>query len=98
METVYLALGGNSDHADLLFQQAYQSLQDLALGTIQRSHLYRTAPIDCLPMADFLNAACRFETHLKPEELFQGIEDIERRLGKSPKPKNGARPLDIDLI
>ncbi len=99
MKQVFLALGGNLGDPRRAFCQALQAVELLPqTKLLSVSSLYRTKPVSDIPQGDFLNAACLLETGLSADTLFSFLEEIERGLGKVPKPKNAPRPIDIDLI
>ncbi len=71
------------------------------LGEIKAvSGFYDTEPVDYLDQPRFLNAAVVLETSLEPEDLMQGLLDIERGMGRerSDVPAKGPRVIDLDLL
>lgn len=99
MKQVVLALGGNLGDPRRAFCEALQAIELLPkTKVISVSSLYRTKPISDISQNDFLNAACLLHTALSADTLFSFLEEIEKNLGKVPKPKNAPRPIDIDLI
>ncbi len=48
--------------------------------------------------ADFLNAACRFESDETPTEILKKLQKIEKTLKKSPPFRYGPRTIDLDLL
>jgi 2-amino-4-hydroxy-6-hydroxymethyldihydropteridine diphosphokinase len=97
--TTYLSLGGNEGEVLPRLQQALVLLstqQDL--NNLKISHFYRTAPFQMNHSSWFVNAVCSFQTALAPQDIFKITQAIEIQLGKVDKPKNAARPIDIDLL
>jgi 2-amino-4-hydroxy-6-hydroxymethyldihydropteridine diphosphokinase len=64
------------------------------------SSLYQTEPVGQITeQPDFLNAAARIHTQLRPEELLDVCKAIEVEHGRMfAAPRHGPRPLDIDLL
>lgn len=60
--------------------------------------VYRTEPVSSVPQPPFLNTAVTGRTRLSPEALLALAKAIEQRAGRSPGPRGGPRPLDIDLL
>lgn len=65
---------------------------------LKTSRIFLTTPVSPLAQNSFLNAAVCFLTMLEPYELFSKLEEIEKKMGKVPKPKTWPRVIDIDLI
>lgn len=98
-EIVYLSLGSNLGDSKKLLQSACQSIRILPQVTeVRFSAIYRSAPISPLPQPDYLNLACSLITTLDLFTLFTYLEQIEKNLGKIPKPKDAPRKIDIDIL
>jgi len=98
----FVALGSNLGNSRGNLLQAFTRLQNLSLGKLVRSSLWRTTPVDCPPGSpDFLNAVAGLrplpgET---PESLLEKLQGIEKEFGRRPRVVlNEPRPLDLDLI
>lgn len=100
MHKVYISLGGNFENSDLLILQAIEEIENYSeFFNMKTSRLYATKPIDIVDSeTDFKNVCACFETDLSVEELFEFTEELEEDLGKTPKPKNASRPIDIDIL
>lgn len=99
---VLVAIGSNLGHAAANVRAALAELEAFAAGTVRRSSLWESAPVDCPPGSPpFINAAAAFlplagET---PESLLEKLQALERKFGRRPKQVlNEPRPLDLDLI
>lgn len=46
----------------------------------------------------FVNAAALVDTRLPPKDLWSGLMDVERRLGRVRAEKWGPRRIDLDLL
>lgn len=98
---VLLALGSNIGRSSLTLSRAVQSLRSLPNTTlVSTSHLYNTPPAYVMDQPSFMNAACHIRTSLSPNDLLTRIKDLERDAGRDlvNGPRNGPRPLDIDII
>lgn len=97
--TVYLSLGGNlSDPVNRLNQALEELKSSPFIHCFQASSFYRTSPVEVETTSDFINAVCCFQTTLSLKALFDFTQEIEKKLGKEPKPKNASRPIDIDIL
>src|SRR5271156_3022324 len=83
----FIALGSNLGNSRGNLLQAFTRLQNLSLGKLVRSSLWRTTPVDCPPGSpDFLNAVAGLrplpgET---PESLLEKLQGIEKEFGRRP--------------
>jgi 2-amino-4-hydroxy-6-hydroxymethyldihydropteridine diphosphokinase len=101
-EWVVVALGSNAGDSAAILAAAMDRLERFSGGSMRRSSVWRTAPVDCpVGSADFLNAVVVW---LKaggqtPEALLATLQSLEREFGRRPKRvHNEARTLDLDLI
>jgi 2-amino-4-hydroxy-6-hydroxymethyldihydropteridine diphosphokinase len=66
---------------------------------LNRSRLYRTAPVDYLNQDWFVNCAVQIETCLDPFELLTVLQDIQKNAGRVQDIiRFGPRILDMDII
>lgn len=99
MPIVYLGLGGNVGDTVSIFNQTWHHMRELeGVRHLKLSSLYRTSPVGNAMLNPFVNAVCSFYTPWTVKELFYHTQQIEKRLGKIPKPKTAPRPIDIDLL
>jgi len=61
------------------------------------SSLYESEPFGVEDQADFVNAALSIRTALAPRSMLHRLKDIERRLGRRPSKRWGAREIDLDI-
>ena len=96
-KVVYLSLGSNvGDRAENL-NAAIDRLG--ALGEVVAvSSFYETEPVEFTAQPWFLNCAVKLDTEKMPKQLFAGILDIERQMGRQRKQKKGPRSIDIDIV
>lgn len=98
----FIALGSNLGDRLANLRNAAQQVAVLSLGSVRKSAVYETAPLDCPPGSGrFLNAILALEVsdHVSPHELFGKLKQIEAMLGrKSKQVPNEPRPIDLDVI
>ena len=96
---VHIGMGGNLADSLCHLVTALDELAALApSGCIERSALYRTAPMGPAGQPDYLNAAVRLETDLRPLELLDALQTIEGAHGRVRSERWGPRTLDLDLL
>lgn len=100
--TAYVALGSNLDDPIAQVRAGAAALATLPHTRVDRcSAFYRTAPVGLVAdQPDFINAACRIETHLAPAALLAALLDLESRQGRvrTQRSAGGPRTLDLDLL
>lgn len=99
--TAYLGLGSNLGPRRALLAQAVELLEAEAGRVAALSAAVETEPWGYCSTHPFLNAALRLDTPLSPLALLDATEQIERRLGRTAKSRDGRyadRPIDIDLL
>lgn len=95
---VFLGLGSNlGDSAENLVRAA-ALLERKGLRIVRSSSVYRTEPVGVKDQPWFLNQIVEVETDFSPSRLIKTAKTIERAMGRKPGPKNGPRPIDIDVL
>lgn len=108
MARAIIITGGNLDNVKARLRQAQQMINE-RLGIILRcSHMYESEAWGFTASDNFLNQAIELDTDLSPEELLQGVQAIEKELGRDRdaeaaiKAANGepysSRKIDIDIL
>ena len=93
-----IGMGGNEGNLRRAFRLARQRLFPL-LRNPKMSPIYRTSPVGGPPQPDFLNAVVVGTTSLTAHALLTLLRKSEIAAGRKPGgPKNGPRPLDLDLL
>lgn len=100
MSLVYVALGSNLGVPESQLAQAVMALKKLPFSqNLKLSRWYKSAaiggPVD---QPDYINAACSFDTQLKPEQLLKALQNIENLAGRTREVRWGPRTLDLDII
>jgi 2-amino-4-hydroxy-6-hydroxymethyldihydropteridine diphosphokinase len=100
MKTVFVAFGANLGDPPKTFQMAMEFIASHPeIHHLRHSTAHWTEPVDSIPESPiFLNAVCQFETTLSAKELAAFLQKIEKDLGKTPKPKEIPRKIDLDLL
>ncbi len=99
MRIGYLGLGSNAGDRRANLQAAVDALPGHGVEVLASSSTYDTDPVgEILDQPEFLNACLRIRTALEPEALLDAAKTIERELGRVPGPKDGPRPIDVDLL
>lgn len=97
----YVALGSNLGDSIGYLHKAIKALkQHHAIQNLTVSHFYQSKPHGPQDQPDYINAAVKFETQLKPEPLLdvlQAIENNNQRVREGVV-RWGARTLDLDLL
>lgn len=96
---VYLSLGGNLGDTIEILKAVLKDIAFLpGIFDLKCSSFYQTTPVSDIPQGLYINAVCAFKTKLTTQELFSCLQEIERKHGKAPKPKNAPRVIDIDML
>lgn len=99
MVDCYIGMGGNFTKTFLVMRQVVVSLKNnKEIKKLKTSRLYRTTPVSMLAQPPYLNAVLRFETQMPIEKLWQLLCELEKSMGKKPKPKTHPRLIDLDLL
>ncbi|MBI2504828.1 MAG: 2-amino-4-hydroxy-6-hydroxymethyldihydropteridine diphosphokinase [Candidatus Latescibacteria bacterium] len=98
-EFAFVALGSNLGDRQAYLESGLAALAALAGVEVERtSSVYETAPVGYPDQPFFLNAAAALRTTLSPEELLQGLQEIEARHQRQRQIHWGPRTLDLDLL
>ena len=99
LREVYVGIGGNIGNSYLILQEALRLIKaHPGIYDLEVSRFYKTSPVSPLPQNDYVNAVCRFQTALIPIQVLKILQDIEKMLGKKPKPKEAPRIIDCDIL
>ena len=99
MVDCYVGMGGNfTDTLTVMRQVIIRLKSEKEISQFQLSRLYRTTPVSSISQPLYLNAVCRFHTQLPLEKLWALLQNLEKVMGKKPKPKNVSRLIDLDLL
>ena len=98
--TAYIALGSNLGDRAATLHEALRLLGDVAgIRVLVVSSFHETEPVGGpAGQGRYLNAAAALETTLPAPELLRALLDVENRLGRVRREKDGPRTLDLDLL
>ncbi len=98
-QIVYLAAGSNLGDRERALREAFEQLRALC-ADLRFSSLYETRPLYVTDQPLFLNAAVEASTTLAPEALLDGLQGIEKSLGRdrAREQRMGPRTLDLDIL
>jgi len=95
----YVALGSNLGDSRRQVLDAMDALDALPeTHLLQRSPLYLTPPWGVIEQPPFINAVVTLDTALSPEQLLDGLLQIETAAGRVRAERNGPRILDLDVL
>lgn len=98
---LYLSLGTNLGNRLNNLKKATLLINQRIGKVIAEAKPIETMPVGFLSDNVFLNSALAVETQMKPQEVLQATQTIEREMGRTVKSKNGIyhdRIIDIDIL
>ena len=102
MTTAFVGLGSNAGDRLAHLRRALEALEVTEGVEVEAvSPVYETEAHTLPgqpPQPDHLNAVVRLRTPLAPEALLERLHALEREAGRTPGPRWGPRPLDLDLL
>ena len=94
----YIGIGANLGDARANVEDAIARLSAMPQSCLlQRSSLYRTAPIDSSG-DDYINAVAAIDTTLDAPALLDALRAIELAHGRERPYRNAPRTLDLDIL
>jgi len=91
----YIGIGSNIGNRRMYINKAVAMLGPQLKRV---SSIYETESVGINAGGKFLNAAAEIETGMKPLELLEFLEDIERKLGRKEKANYKSRTIDLDIL
>ncbi|MBI3323536.1 MAG: 2-amino-4-hydroxy-6-hydroxymethyldihydropteridine diphosphokinase [Candidatus Omnitrophica bacterium] len=100
MARVFLGLGGNLGDREQNLRSALEHLRRLPHTRVVHVSCWReTLPEGGPPQGPYLNGAAELHTELPPADLLEGLQGIEKALGRKREGERwGPRPIDLDLL
>ena len=96
---VLLGLGSNLGDRDAAIAAALDALGRVpGVEVVEVSPLLESEPVGGPPQSKYRNGAARLRTTLVPHALLAVLKATERAAGRVPGPRNGPRPLDLDIL
>ena len=97
-ELIYLSLGSNLGDRAANLDRAEKGLAEIGVTVLRRSSIYETEPVDFLAQPWFLNCVVEAETSLRPRQLLEDLQAIERKFGSRKLVPRGPRLIDLDIL
>lgn len=97
-EPIFILLGSNVGDCQANLLNARHEISRSIGKIITTSSVYKTAPWGNTHQPDFFNQVIGIDSTLSPDELLEGIQKIEKRLGRKREVKWGPRIIDIDIL
>ena len=95
----YIGLGSNLDDPLAQVQRAIMELENIPHTSVQAtSALYRSRAVGPGEQPDYINAAALVNTELKPLELLDALQVIEKAHRRVRSEHWGPRTLDLDIL
>jgi len=96
----FIGLGANLGNRKNNIEQALLEIAALSCTKIIKvSSLIETLPVGGPnDQGKYLNGVAEIETGLKPEELLEALQSIEKKLKRVRELKNGPRTIDLDIL
>jgi 2-amino-4-hydroxy-6-hydroxymethyldihydropteridine diphosphokinase len=95
----FIGLGSNLQEPLKQLERAFTDLANLPdTLLLQKSSLYRSAPLGCVDQPDFVNAVAKIKTSMSPQALLQSLLQIEHMHGRERSFRNAPRTLDLDVL
>ena len=98
--SAYIGIGSNLDDSVRLVQESIELLNKSEHCFVSaQSAFYRSEPWGFHDQPQFINAVCRIDTTLKPNEMLDNLLQIEAQLGRvRGGMRFGPRRIDLDLL
>lgn len=99
MTDAFIGLGSNLADPTAQLARAVTELATLPDTTlVAQSAFYSSHPVGPQDQPDFVNGAVWLRTRLRPLQLLDHLQEIERHHGRERKQHWGPRTLDLDLL
>jgi 2-amino-4-hydroxy-6-hydroxymethyldihydropteridine diphosphokinase len=98
MARCLIALGGNLNASEALFEAALNELERPGITPVQLSKILTTRPVGASAGNEFLNAAATLDCTLPASKLLAAMHEVESHFGRTRTLHWGPRTLDLDLL
>ena len=95
---IFFAIGSNISPRFHYLRQGVKSVRESGIEVERISSLYQTSPVGPVNQPYFLNAVVKAKTSLKPLEILELFQQIQKKWGRIPGIHFGPRTLDMDLL
>lgn len=93
----FIGIGSNLGNKEENIRKAVELIKKKC-KILKKSSLYETEPIGFKKQDWFLNSVVEIETGLKPIELLEFLQSIEKNLKRAKTIKYGPRIIDLDIL
>ena len=100
MSRVFIGVGSNEGERLEHISKAIRALGlTSGIRLVQMATIIETEPVGGPPQGPYLNTVVELETAREPAELLSALQEIERRLGRTPSGQRWTpRPIDLDIL
>lgn len=97
MGKAYICIGSNiGDRIDKCINAIREISNSSRISAT--SSFYITAPVGKEDQAEFINCVLMIDTTLKPLDLLEFLQTVEKKLGKKITERWGPRTIDLDIL
>jgi 2-amino-4-hydroxy-6-hydroxymethyldihydropteridine diphosphokinase len=99
LNQVYLGIGSNKNHPYFRIYTVLKQINRIkSTNIVKKSSLYVTKPLGPQAQPDFINSVIEIRTNLKPMELLDELQNLERLHNRKRTKRWGPRSMDIDIL
>jgi len=99
MKTAYIGIGSNlGEKTDNCLKAVTLMNRMIGCTVIERSNLYRTAPVGVEGQGWYANGVASLSTNLSARELLKNLLFIESEMGRVRRKKWESRIIDLDIL
>lgn len=97
MARVFVGIGSNLGNKEGNIRNSIKLMKEKC-KVLKSSSLFETEPVGYKNQDRFINCAVEIETKLRPLELLDFFQSIEKRLKRAKTMRNGPRTIDLDVL
>ena len=98
MSIAFISLGSNVGDRNKNIESALNQIKEAGIEILKCSTVIETDPVGGPSQNKFLNSVIKIQTDLKPIQLLNKLQKIEKFLGRIRTVKNGPRTIDLDIL
>ena len=99
MNQVYLGIGSNKNHPYFRINTVLKQINRIkSTNIVKKSSLYVTKPLGPQAQPNFINSVIEIRTSLKPIDLLDELQNLERLHNRKKTKRWGPRSMDIDIL
>jgi len=99
-DIAYIGLGSNLGTPVKQLEKALEAIgMHSQMILLASSHFYSSSPMGPQDQPNYVNAVCKINTSLQPQELLATLQNIENKQGRERQGERwGPRTLDLDIL